>query len=76
MKRLLRALLFHFNSLVLSAEGDRTLLTVANVQKGFSSMDADGEKLALLCQEAIGSCNAEQGKRLLQSLSFSLEKML
>ena len=50
--------------------------TVANVQKGFTSMDSDGEKLALLCQEAIGSCNAEQGKRLLQSLSFSLEKML
>jgi len=78
MKCLLRAVLFHFNSIVLtsSSGGGAGILTAANVQKGFASMDADGEKLALVCQAAIGSCKGEQGKRLLQSLSLSLEKML
>jgi len=39
-------------------------------------MDADGEKLASFCQAALGSCEGEQGKKLLQNLSLSLEKML
>ena len=51
-------------------------LTLANVQKGFSSTDADGEKLASICQEAIGTCQSEGGKKLLQSLASSLEKMM
>ena len=37
---------------------------------------ADGKILAAMCQEAIGSCKGKHGKRLLQSLSLSLEKML
>ena len=73
MKCLMRALLFHFNSLVLDDSG---VLSISNIQKGLTSMDADGEKLGLQCQAAMSSSEGEQGKRLLQSQSLSLEKML
>jgi len=73
MKCLMRALLFHFNFLVLDDSG---VLSISNIQKGLASMDANGEKLGLQCQAGMGSCEGEQGKRLLQSLSLSLEKML
>jgi len=73
MKCLMRALLFHFNFLVLDDSG---VLSISNIQKGLASMDANGEKLGLQCQAGMGSCEGEQSKRLLQSLSLSLEKML
>ena len=77
MKRLLMAVLFHFHSNVLSSpSGGAGILTAANVQKGFASMDADGEKLASLCVAAIDSCQGEQCKKLLRSLALSLEKLL
>jgi hypothetical protein len=79
MKRLLRALLFHFHSLVLhapsSSGGRPVILTASNVQKGFASMDADGKQLASLCQRALDSCEGEQGKVLLHGLSLALEKL-
>ncbi|KAL3823153.1 hypothetical protein ACHAXA_010409 [Cyclostephanos tholiformis] len=79
MKRLLHALLFHVHSLILltpsSSDEISGILTLSNVQKGFSSMDADGKKLALVCQRALDSCEGEQGKSLLHCLSFALEKL-
>ncbi|KAL7539454.1 hypothetical protein ACHAXR_009300, partial [Thalassiosira sp. AJA248-18] len=77
MKRLLCAVIFHFRSLVLVSPsgGGEGIPTAGNVQKGFGSMDADGEKLASLCQGAVALCVGEQGKRLLRSLSLSLEKL-
>ena len=74
MKNLLRALLFHFHFLVIGESSG--ILTQANVQKGFASIDADGEKLASTCQATIGPCEGNQGKLILQSLASSLEKML
>jgi hypothetical protein len=77
MKQVILALLFHFHSLVLTplAGGSSCTLTASNLQKGFASVDADGEKLAAMCQGAHDSCTGEQGKRLLQSLAHSLEKI-
>ena len=79
VKRLLRALLFHFHSLMLlvpsSSDGTPNTVTISNVQKGFASMDADGKKLALICQRALGSCEGEHGKALLHCLSNALEKL-
>ena len=73
MRNLLRALLFHFRFLVIGESSG--ILTQANVQKGFASIDADGEVLASTCQATIGSCEGDQGKLILQSLASSLEKM-
>ena len=73
MKNLLRALLFHFHFLVIGSSSG--ILTVSNVQKGFNSMDADGEKLALTCQAAVSSCEGEPCKKILQSLALSIVKM-
>ena len=79
MKHLLHALIFHFHSLIvlapLSSSGTSGILKTSNIQKGFASMDADGKKLALLCQRAIGSCKGEQGKVMLHGLSLALEKL-
>jgi hypothetical protein len=72
MKNLLRALLFHFHFLVIGSSSGT--LTVSNVQKGFASMDADGEKLFSSCQAAVSSCEGEPCKKILQSLAQSLER--
>jgi len=68
MKRLSRTVLFQLRSLALSPT-----LTLSNIQRGLMSMDADGEKLASACQAV--ECDGEQEKRLLQQVSFSLEKL-
>ena len=81
LKCFIRAILFHFYSAVLlksttPGDGGDTILTAANVQKGFGSMDADGKMLAATCQNAKSLCKGDQGRRLLQSLSTSLEKLI
>jgi len=81
MKRLLRALLFHVESLVQvtqssSARADSVSLATPNVHDGLASMDADGHKLASICAAVVSSCDGEQGKVILLSLARSLEKML
>jgi len=76
MKRLLRAILFHFYSIILGGTIGGSVLTASNIQKGFASMDADGEKLAALCLDAVGTCKGEQGKKLLRSLSLTVEKIM
>jgi len=87
MKRLLCALLFHFHSLLLvppssGKDGDgsansssSSILPASSIQKGLASMDADGEKLAFVCQSALVSCKGDQGKKLLQTLMLSIEKL-
>ncbi|KAL7544919.1 hypothetical protein ACHAWF_008290 [Thalassiosira exigua] len=78
-KHLFHAVLFHFRSLVLaplSKKEGGAILTMANVQKGFASVDIDGEKLASELRSAAGLCVGEQARRLLQSLSLSLENIL
>ena len=75
IKCLLRAVLFHFNFIVLASPSGAGILTAANVQTGFASMDADSEELASLCQTAIGYCKGEQAKKLLRNLALSAEKM-
>ncbi len=78
MKRSLRALLFHIESLAQvtksSAAGVR--LRASNIRNGLASMDANGEKLASICTAAAASCDGEQGKVILGSLAYSLEKAL
>lgn len=78
MKRLLRALLFHVESLVQSssAGAGSGSLTVSTVNNGLANMDSDGEKLASICRVAVASCEGEQGKVILRSLARSLEKIL
>ncbi|KAL9178652.1 hypothetical protein ACHAXT_001990 [Thalassiosira profunda] len=73
LKRLVDALLFHFRSCVVGEDG---VLTAANMQKGFASMDADGEKLASMCRAAVDACQGEGGKKLLRGLALSLERTL
>ena len=75
IKCLLRAVLFHFNFIVLASPSGAGILTAANVQTGFASMDAEGEELPTVFQTAIGSCKGEQAKKLLRNLSLSAEKM-
>jgi hypothetical protein len=70
LKRLSRAVLFHLDSLALSSS---PTLTLSNLQRGLMSMDADGEKLASVCQAV--ECNGEQEKKLLQHVAFSVEKL-
>ena len=73
IKQLVHAVLFHFQSLVLTSSPS---LTSQDVMHGFASMDASGEKLASVCQAAVAACEADQGKKLLQNLASSLEKMM
>ena len=68
MKRFSRSVLFQLRSLALSPT-----LTLSNLQRGLISTDADGEKLASACQAV--ECDGEQEKKLLQHVSFSLEKL-
>jgi hypothetical protein len=81
MKRLSSSILFQFHSHFLlppSSSSDGGLsgeLSLLHVLKGFDSMDADGKKLALHCQRAIGLCKGEQGKVLLNNLSLALEML-
>jgi len=74
IKQLVRAAIFHLNSSLL--ESSSSLLTAQDLLNGLASMDANGEKLASICQSASASCEGEQGKKTLQSLSTSLEKIL
>lgn len=81
MKRLLRALLFHIESLVQvtqssSAGADSVSLATPHVHDGLAGMDADGHKLASICAALVSSCDGEQGKVILLSLARSLEKIL
>ena len=73
LKRSLRALLFHIESLVqvtqLSSAGVRHL--ASNIRNGLAS-----EKLASICTAAAAACDGEQGKVILGSLAYSLEKLL
>ena len=78
MKRSLRALLFHIESHVQSAQSSSAgvRLLASNIRSRLTSMDANGEKLASICMEASTSCDGEQGKLILRSLAYSLEKTL
>ncbi|KAL7473620.1 hypothetical protein ACHAXS_014127, partial [Conticribra weissflogii] len=73
IKQLARAAIFHLNYSLLESS---SLLTAQDVLNGLASMNANGEKLASICQSASSSCEGEQGKKILQSLATSLEKML
>jgi hypothetical protein len=79
MKRLSSSILFQCHShFLLPPSSDGGLsgeLSLIHVLKGFDSMDADGKKLALQCQRAIGLCKGEQGKVLLNNLSLALETL-
>jgi len=77
-KRLVSALLCHFRSVVL---GDGTgatsgVLTMQNVLSGFASEDMDGEKLASACRSAAEACPGQRGRKLLEGVASSIERMM
>ena len=67
VKQLSRTVLFQLRSMALSPQ-----LTMSSLQKGLTSLDADSEKLATVCQV---QCDGDQEKKLLQFVSQSIEKL-